>query len=765
MSDRRLFKSHQVTPELPRLQPGPQPLDRNVIASYMLEEQLGSGGMGQVWKAIDRGLARPVALKLLPHSMVADQDTRARFLREAKVASVLNHPNIVTIFETGEYEKQLFIAMELIEGVTVRDLINRHDVTRERALDIVKQALLGLSAAHQAGIIHRDIKPENLMVRKDGYVKILDFGLAKFQVSTEAQVTPQSGIVGTPRYMSPEQIKNDPVDGRCDLFSLGAVLYEMLAGEPPFGGENVGHILSAIISLNPPALKGVPPELAKIVMKALQKDRQKRYAQAGEFLTDIIAYTGGSLEIPGIATETSLVVLPLTCSPDDEIFADGIVDEIIANLSRNSRLRIIARSTSKLYRNHSMSIQEIGQALNVDMALEGSLRRSGERVRVVAQLVNTRDGFQMWNGRFEVKVKDIFDMEDEISDAIVGELHKHFKSMESLDERVALPIVDSAISELYFKGVSLQGTLRIDDIRKAIEYLQKVIELAPGFATAHAKLSTSLANLYRLLLPHAPAELLGEAEEEAKKALALDPANPDAYVSLSIVARIRGDFSAAHANLSEALRISPSHVTALSWLSYVHIFTGNCEEAEKLARKAIERDPAGSSHYTFLGYSLISQGRFMEASDALDRALRIDPRNHYSYAILLYAKLAMGQMEEARIMRDYLVHSDNLPLAVQAVLSLYRQITETPAEVPFSDELLLKIPYEPEAERIAADVFALRGEMKGALKFIESSVKKGLLNLPFLEHDPFLKPLRDDPAFITLKGLVADRIKRLSHKH
>jgi eukaryotic-like serine/threonine-protein kinase len=762
MTDKRLFKNYQFNQSSPKLAHQSGGSEKFQMANYILEEQLGSGGMGQVWRAIDMHLARPVALKLLPNTLLLNSEARARFLREAKTASVLNHPNIVTIFDTGEYEQQLYIAMELIDGVTVRDLATRKDCSLEKTLDIVKQSLMGLSAAHQAGIVHRDIKPENLMVRKDGYVKVLDFGLAKIQSSRDAQLTPASRIMGTPMYMSPEQVKNEPIDGRSDLFSMGAVLYEMISGQPPFPGENLPQIITNIVSSEPAPLKGVPAELNKIIMKALQKDRLKRYESASEFLADIAAFTGASLEIPSAVTETSLVVLPLSCAREDEILADGIANEIIANLTRIKKLRIIASSTSKNYRDHNMSIQEIGQALNVHFALEGSLRRSGDRVRVQAQLVNARDGFQMWNNRFEVKARDIFDMEDEISGAIVSELNKHFVSMESMDIGFATPAIDSAASELYFKGLSFQSTLRIDDAKQAIGLFMKVVELAPNFATAHAKLSISCSNLFRFMQPQAPPQLLAQAEAEAQKAMSLEPANPDSHVAFALAAKARGDFSSTIRYLREALRLAPNHVTALSWLAYIYLYTGRCEEGDKLIRKAIERDPAGSTHYTFLGYALISQGRFMEAANALDRALRIDPRSQYSYALMLMTNLFLGRMEEARITHDFLLRSQNLPIQVQMMLALYDQVTASPPTAPIPPDLLAKLAYEPEGERLAADIFALRGDVATALRYLESSISKGLLNLAFIERDPFLRPLYADVGFLRLKEYLKNALTRFN---
>jgi serine/threonine protein kinase len=734
-------------------------MEERKVSFYTLEERLGSGGMGEVWKAIDSRLARPVALKFLPASLNYDEESKARFLREARAASILNHPNIVTIFEAGEQERRLFLAMELIEGLTVRELITTGSCSMQKSLDIMRQALAGLSAAHQAGIVHRDIKPENLMVRRDGYVKILDFGLARF--ISEAQGSLTQGIVGTPRYMSPEQAMGDAVDPRSDLFSLGSVFYEMLGGSPPFSGDNVHLLLSAIMTVNPPPPAGIPRELAAIVMKSLSKDRETRYASAGEFMEALIPYTSGSIEIPKTSPEPSLVVVPFSCLPEDEPFSDGIVDEIISRLSRMKKLRVIARTTCMRLKNRNLDAQEIGRALNVNLVLEGSIRRSGERVRAMAQLVNARDGFQSWNGSFEVRTRDLFDMEDEISGAIVAEIKKEFSSIESLEQRAAAPQADSIASEMYFRGVSLMSTLRYEDTREAVDLLSKAVDQAPGFASARAKLSEALVFQYGYLLPDAPNELLARAGKEAEEAIRMDPLNPDACVSLGIVALNSLDVPTAFKWLGRAMELSPGHVEAMSWLSYILITCGQCEEGALLARKAIQRDPAGVNHYVWLGYALISQGRYLEAADALDRALRIDSRNLYPYGLLLWANLALGRMEEARIMYDYLVRSRDVRALIGVIMGLYVQVADNPREFPVSPAVLEKAAFDADAERVAADICAVRGDAEGALSFLASSMEKGFLNLAFLDTDPFLAPLRALPPYLELRSGLKLRLDEM----
>lgn len=724
--------------------------------------------MGQVWKAVDTRLARPVALKILPRGLLQDYETRARFLREAQASSMLNHPNIVTVFDTGEYGEELFIAMEILEGETVREIIKKGACRHQMALDIVKQALTGLSAAHDAGIIHRDLKPENIMVLRDGCVKILDFGLAKIREETgERQLTLTQGIIGTPAYMSTEQASGDPVDMRSDLFSMGTILHELLSGKPPFTGDNCMQVLTSILSREAPAVPGASPALQAVLAKALKKNREERYRSAGEFLSELTAVMDGAASAPCISRrEASLVVLPFSAPSEDEDFADGIVDEIISSLSRVKNVRVIARTTTHNLKHQKMDIGEIGRTLGVDVALEGNLRRAGDRIRVSTNLVDTRSGFQVWSERFQMMTKDVFDMQDEISSGVISALRKHLASEEpsepdarlSIDTPVNQPpgqSVDSSVSELYFRGLALLSTLRVDDLQSSVELLTTVTERMPSFATAHATLSYACLMLKEITGPSAPPELAVKGRAAAIRALELDPQNPDARVSLATIEFFQNwNLRKGISLLEEALKTAPGNVEALSLYSYALAAAGDPVRGADCARKAIERDPVSSKHYVFLAYALVSQGLFSEAINALDRALRLSMQNPFAYMLLLWCNLATGRADEAQIMKDFLVNLEyDCPLFT-AILGLHRQITEAPESFPVTEDGREAIKDDPEAEFFLADIYAVRGDAESAVDALESSVDKGELNLPFIDNDPFLSGIRNNRRFIGLRERI-----------
>jgi len=738
------------------------------ISFYLLQELLGTGGMGQVWKAVDTRLARPVALKILPRGLLRDYETRARFLREAQASSMLNHPNIVTVFDTGECGEELFIAMEILEGETVREIIKKGACPQSRALDIVKQALAGLSAAHDAGIVHRDLKPENIMVLRDGRVKILDFGLAKIkEESGDRQLTLTQGIIGTPAYMSPEQASGDPVDGRSDLFSMGTILHELLSGSPPFTGDNVMQVLTSILSREAPAICGASPALQAVLARALKKNREERLRSAGEFQRELAPVMDGAASAPSIGRrEASLVILPFSAPPEDEDFADGIVDEIIGSLSRVRNVKVIARTTTHNLKHRKMDIGEIGRILGVDAALEGNLRRSGDRIRVTTNLVDTRSGFQIWSERFQMMMKDIFDMQDEISSGVIHAIRKHLASSESaepdarpsIDTPVNQPLgqsVDSSVSELYFRGLALLSTLRVDDLQKSVELFTTVVERMPAFATAHATLSYACLMLKEIIGPSAPAELAVKGKAAAIRALELDPQNPEARVSLATIEFFQNwNLRKGLSLLEEALAAAPGNVEALSLYSYALAAAGDPARGEECARKAIERDPVSSKHYVFLAYALVSQGLFSEAINALDRALRLSMQNPFAYMLLLWCSLAVGRRDEAEVMKSFLVNLEyDCPL-FKAILGLHRQITEAPEYFPVTEEDREAAKKDPEAEFFLADIYALRGDAESAVDTLESSVDKGELNLSFIDNDPFLNGIRDHRRFIGLRERI-----------
>ena len=437
-----------------------------LVGHYEIVEHLGCGGMGEVYKAMDAKLGRSVAIKVLNEKFACDELNLQRFVREAKAASSLNHPNILVIHEIDEAEGSPFIVSEFVLGATLREIISqgqRHRVSER--LDIAIQIASALAAAHEARIVHRDIKPENIMVRPDGYVKILDFGLAKLVgidgsfVQTEGDTaignpTAKGVIMGTVNYMSPEQAKGEQVNPRSDIFSLGVVIYEMIAGVPPFKGESMSDSFANLLRSEPRPLSDfdstLPPQLSLIVNKALRKDKSERYQAVNDLLNDLKSVQKGSdrsaeLEnssSPDTGSETtkvlnvnattgsnhderSIAVLPfanLSADTENEYFCDGLAEELLSALSKIKELKVAARSSAFSFKGKGADLSEIAKILRVGKVIEGSVRRSGNRMRITVQLINAEDGYHLWSERYDSEMDDIFGVQDEITLAVVEAL-------------------------------------------------------------------------------------------------------------------------------------------------------------------------------------------------------------------------------------------------------------------------------------------------------------------------------------------------------
>ena len=398
------------------------------LGPYEIVSELGHGGMGVVYEARDPRLKRTVAIKLLPPDLTKDDTAKQRFLQEAQAASALDHPNICTIFEINETDDgQLYLVMAHYEGETLKERIGKGPLALDDAIEIATQVGQGLAEAHQAGIVHRDIKPANLFVTESGTVKILDFGLAK--LAGVEGVTQTGTTVGTVAYMSPEQARGQEVDHRTDIWSLGVVLYEMLAGTPPFRGENLLSLSNAIADTQPELLTGPSSAVQSIVTHALRKDSAGRYAAIAELVSEL-RQPGSESEAPTAVAPVqpdvpSMAVLPfvnMSADPKQEYFCDGISEEIINAFGRLDNLHVAARTAAFSFKNRNADLREIGRQLNVDTVLEGSVRRSGNRLRITTQLVNVSDGYQFWSARYDRELENVFDIQDEIASATVNRL-------------------------------------------------------------------------------------------------------------------------------------------------------------------------------------------------------------------------------------------------------------------------------------------------------------------------------------------------------
>ncbi len=520
----------EVAPDL--LVDDPDALLGERLGSYRIDAVLGAGGMGIVYLAYDERLERKVALKLLPRLLVANDEQLQGLQREARTASALNHPNIVTIHEIGEIDSTHFIATEFIEGTTLRERMAKGPIPPDEALDITIQVASALCIAHRVGIVHRDIKPENIMLRPDGYVKVLDFGIAKLmqpELSTGVEPMTQHGLViGTTRYMSPEQARGETVDVRSDLWSLGAVLYEMLAGRAPFDGKTPSDVMAAILLNHPEPLdQRVPLALQKVVERSLRKDPAERYATAEEMLADLRAANAGLDRAPhrarwlGLAAaalliamalfygwrggpadravalppgEKSIAVLPfenLSAEPDNAFLADGIHDDVITGLAKIKDLKVIARGSVMSYRGAATAgkLREIGRSLGVAHLLQGSVRRAENHVVVNVALVDARNQEHKWAQRYERTFSDALSLQGELAVDIAHELRATLTPAEAT-VAAAKPTQNPQAYLLYLRAREIEiANDGSGSLMPAVELYQQGVDLDPSFALARARLS------------------------------------------------------------------------------------------------------------------------------------------------------------------------------------------------------------------------------------------------------------------------------------
>jgi serine/threonine protein kinase/Flp pilus assembly protein TadD len=695
---------------------------RKKIGRYEICSQLGAGGMGEVYLANDTKLDRKVALKILPASFVetdtnTSEDRVRRFVQEAKAVSALNHPNILTIYEVDEIDSEHFIATEYVDGETLRDRIRFTPLTPSEAIDVGIQVASALSATHAVGIIHRDIKPDNIMLRRDGIVKVLDFGLAKLTRERQQQTshtdsmaptqnfvnTAAGMVMGTAHYMSPEQARGFEVDARTDIWSLGCVLYELVAGHQPFGGSTSIDVMSGILVNEPepliPYLQDGPRELDRVVSRALRKDREERYQTIKDLLTDLkdlkrvietssqrISVTRSSSEFyTETVPENSIAVLyfeNMNSESESDYFCAGMTEDIITDLSKIKELKVVSRTDVLPFRAKEVNTRQVGEALRVNYVLEGSVRKAGNRIRISAQLLSVRDGYHLWAERFDRTIDDIFDLQNEVSQKIVDAL----KISLTDSERQALtqkPTDDLRAYDFYMRGRELLYLKGRRNTEGAIEMFENAAAIDPGFASSYAGLAEACSSMYEWY--DGNSTWLSKAIEMNQKALALEPSSLDAKFGIAMVYFHHGRFPESKRSLEEILEENSEFFPAYLRLGLIAERYSDLEGARKYYRRAAELKPYDEDPWRFLVGVQRKLGNVQSAEDAALKVVEIASRKLEASVddVIVMSRLAeayarFGSREEANAtLRRVLELELNDGLAVYNCACAYALLGDT----------------------------------------------------------------------------------------
>jgi serine/threonine protein kinase/tetratricopeptide (TPR) repeat protein len=661
------------------------------ILHYTILEEIGRGGMGVVYKAHDSTLQRDVALKFVPDDQ--SSDARARFLREARAASRLNHRNIVSIHAIEQGERD-FIVMEYVKGLSLRDALASDTLAPDEAARIASEIASALVTAHNAGVVHRDIKPENILLEDDGTPKVLDFGIAKVEGS--AQLTQTDATLGTVAYMSPEQSRGEPVDRRSDIFSLGVILYEMIAGMSPFKGSYPAETTFRIINEDPDPLAKHRPDIADalqaIVTKCLEKKPDDRYQSAADAEADLKALLSDSFS--GISTSdanrrtapgpssisrvwiasavavialiavssfyfmrpagtSSIAVLPFENGLDDPeaaFLCDGIPESLINRLTYVPGFKVTSRAASFSFRDKATDPAGIGEALNVQTVLLGRLERRGDNLSITAELVDTRDNTQIWGEKFSRPISDVMDIEEEIATSIANRLQLKL-SAETEKQLSTAESTSPDAYQLYLKGryMIIGSSYEMD---RAIEYFQQATEIDPDFVLAWAGIAEGLT-IQAYLTLGTRKELLGKARDALNRAMSIDPDSPNTLVAKGLIDfYFDWNWEEAHATLSRAIEINPGFAPAHTRLTDVLIAMDRLEDAKASALRAVELDPLSVGPTHDLGIVHYLMGEYDAASHEFDKAVELHPDWTWGYVKGGMANAYGGNAERAHALLE-----------------------------------------------------------------------------------------------------------------
>jgi serine/threonine-protein kinase len=778
-----------------------------VLGHYRILEKIGAGGMGEVYRAGDERLGREVAVKVLPPNLVADESVRKRLRKEAQALSKLNHPNIEILFELGSQGGTEFLVVEYVPGVTLSDRLAQGPLPEKEIARLGVQLANGLAGAHSHGVVHCDLKPGNLRITLDGRLKILDFGIAKtLRVSRETSkhdvttdsTTGDKALMGTLPYMAPEQLRSEPADGRSDLFAAGAVLYEMATGQRAFRDEVGPRLTDAILhqpAVPPRAMNArISPELERIILKCLQKEPENRYQSAAELEVDLRQLA--PVEVPragtpvrqlpvwrrhlgvvaalalalsavlvglgvwrwrekqasqsGLGHIQSLAVLPLqnlSGDPQKDYFADGMTDQLIADLSQISALRVPSRTTMMQYKGTRKPLPQIARELRVDAVIEGSVLSFGNRVRINATLIQGATDKHLWGKRYESDESDVLKLQGDVAGAIADEIRIAVTPQERARLSSAPPVIPAAY-EAYLKGrFDLhQGTEHA--WQQARQYFEQAAQINPNYASAYA----GLADYYWLTDALPPRVAMPKAKQYALKALDIDPNLAEAHTSLGAVRFFADwDWSGAERNFKRALELNPGYVEAHRMYSAYLAAMGRAEEALAESHRAQELDPLSIVAQITVGWMLYYARRYDQAIEECGKILELEPDSVDSHDCLGLSYLAKKMYEKAipECQRAVRLSGNDLNRAVDLARTQALAGNKVAARKVLN-ELRARATRSYVSPSLLAQIYFSLGEKKQGLAALETAYANRDPYLVWLKVEPAFDSVRSDPAFQNL---------------
>ncbi len=772
------------------------------LGPYEILAAIGAGGMGEVYRARDPRLGREVAIKVLPASFSADADRLRRFELEARAAGVLNHPNVTAIYDIGQHDGAPYVVQELLEGDTLRSVLAGGRLSARKAIDYSLQIVHGLAAAHEKGIVHRDLKPENIFVTNDGRVKILDFGLAKLShteergqatnVPTAAAGTEPGVVLGTLGYMSPEQVRGKPADARSDIFSFGAILYEMLSGKRAFHGDSAADTMSAILKEDAPDLsvtnQNISPGLERIVRHCLEKNPEQRFHSAHDVafgLETLSGVTGlaqtdrGSpagrpsrarralLAAAAVAAVLalaaailwsrsrggpidSIAVLPFVNAsqdPNAEYLSDGITESIINSLSRLSQLRVAARSTVFRFKGREQDPQKTGRELNVRAVVSGKVTQRGDTLFIQADLVDVADGSQIWGDRYDRKLSDILRVQEEIAKEISEKLRLRLtgEDREQLEKRYT---ANTEAYQLYLKGRYAWEKRTESGIGQSVELFQQSIEKDPAYALAYAGLADSYAVMssYSLM---SPAESFPRARAAALKALEIDDRLAQAHATLAMtLANYDHDWSAAESEHKRSIELDPRYAIARLWYALTLGSLGRSEEALAQIRRARELDPFSAIARAISVRLLIYARQYDRAIEEGRKGVEEDPSFGVAHAFLANAYAAKGMTGEA--IAEYQAAASlfgKIPLGLVALGRAQALAGRRSEALQTIEELKALATRRYVVPSFVAIILTVLGDEDQAFDWWTKACENRDFDAVQLKVDPLIDSLRADPRF------------------